>query len=182
MFINAKIETERLVIRPYQDEDAEALYQMTQEPGHFNYMPEEPPKSIKEIENLIRWSKDCNQKNTTDKIYKFNLAVFLKETGEFIGIGGLGPNDLNKDEVELYYSLVKKHQGKGYAKEIAHSVLDYGLNTIGLKKIVGLVHPENKPSVHIIQSLGMKYTKEITNQQGEFTDFNGYHIYNYETN
>ncbi|MFS0862809.1 GNAT family N-acetyltransferase [Fredinandcohnia sp. 179-A 10B2 NHS] len=177
MFISAVIETERLLIRPYQQEDAESLYKMTQEPGHFNYMPEVPPANLQEIMNLITWSMNCNAKNTKEKIYKFNLSVFLRETGEFIGISGLGPNDLNPEEVELYYSLTQKHQGKGYAKEAAKAVLDYGFETIGLPKVVGIVHPKNSPSLNIIKVLGMKFVKEVSGQVESLKDHNSYHLY-----
>ncbi|WP_456278616.1 GNAT family N-acetyltransferase [Bacillus sp. AK128] len=177
MFVDAKIETDRLYIRPYQIGDAHSLYQMTLEPGHFTYMPESPPKNIEEIHRLIKWSIDCNEKNTTEKIYKFNLSVFLKETGEFIGICGLGPNDINKDEVEVYYSLVKRFQGKGYAHEAARAVLSYSLNVIGLEKVVGLVHPDNIASLTIIKRLGMKFSHELSDFQGDLQEFNGYHLY-----
>lgn len=177
MFIGVEIETDRLLIRPYQQEDAESLYKMTQEPGHFTYMPEVPPANLQEIKNLITWSTNCNAKNTREKIYKFNLSVFLKETGEFIGISGLGPNDLNPEEVELYYSLTLKHHGQGYAKESAKAVLSYGFGTIGLLKVVGIVHPQNTPSLRIIQGLGMKFVKEISGQRGELSEHNGYHLY-----
>ncbi|MFT4415561.1 GNAT family N-acetyltransferase [Fredinandcohnia humi] len=177
MFLHAKIETERLVIRPFHEEDAEPLYQMTLEPGHFTYMPEVPPTTIEEIQNLVQWSINCNEKNTPKKIYKFNLSVFLKETGEFIGIAGLGPNDVNQEEVELYYSLMQKHQGKGYAKEAAHAVMSYGFNTIGLPKVVGLVHPENAPSLHIIKGLGMRFSHVLSGYKGDLKDHNGMHIY-----
>jgi [ribosomal protein S5]-alanine N-acetyltransferase len=177
MFLHTNIVTDRLMFRPYQDEDAEAIFQMTQEPDHFAYMPEEVPAELKDIHSLINWSKECNQKNTKDRIYKFNLAVFLKETGEFIGICGLGPNDLNSEEVELYYSLVKKHQGKGYAKEAASALLSYGFDTIGLQRVVGLVHPENHASLHILKSLGMTYLKEISGYVGDKEEFNGYQLY-----
>lgn len=147
---------------------------MTQEPGHFDYMQDMPPKNIDDIHNLIRWSKNCNRKNTPDKIYKFNLSVFLKETGEYIGISGLGPSDVNHNEVELYYSLMKAHQGKGYAKEAAAAVLAYGLETIGLTKVVGIVHPKNLPSLNIMEGLGLAFSHEITGQEGDLQGLNGY--------
>lgn len=171
------IETERLHIRPYADEDAVHLYNMTQEPGHFDYMPDVPPANIDDIKKLITWSKGCNQKNTREKIYKFNLSVFLKETGEYIGICGLGPNDANTDEVELYYSLMREYQGFGYAKEAAQALLSYAFETICLPRVVGIVHPDNKPSVQIIQGLGMTYVKVLQGLDGELKDMNGYQIY-----
>jgi [ribosomal protein S5]-alanine N-acetyltransferase len=180
MFSNVKIETDRLLIRPYQDEDAQAIFEMVTEDNHFQYMPEGPINSIEEIESLIRWSKGCNAKNTKEKIYKFNLSVFLKETGEFIGICGLGPHDVYPEEVEVYYSLKKKFQGKGYAREAAQAVVVYGLNTIGLPKIVATVHPENGPSVKIIEGLGMEYQYILSGFEGDLVEHNGYAYYELE--
>lgn len=180
MFVNAKIETERLVIRPYHEEDAQAIFEMVNEENHFQYMPDGPYNKIEEIENLIRWSKSCNAKNTKEKIYKFNLGVFLKETGEFIGICGLGPHDVYLDRIEVYYSLKKKYQGKGYAKKAAQAVVAYGFNTIELPKIVATVRPENTPSVKIIEGLGMKYQYTLSGFGGDLVEHNGYAYYELE--
>ncbi|MFE8702276.1 GNAT family N-acetyltransferase [Cytobacillus sp. FJAT-54145] len=177
MFVNAKIETDRLIIRPYIDEDAEPIFQMLQVPDHYKYIPDELPTSIQQVMRLIQWSKECNEKNTPEKIYKFNLAVLLKETGQFVGVCGLGPCDVKEGEIELYYEITREFQGKGFAKEAAQAIFEYGINRIGLKRIVTTVHPDNLASRAIIEGLGMEYVKDLDGLTGDLEEHNGYRFY-----
>lgn len=177
MFLHAKIETERLILRPLVEGDAKPIFKMATEPSHFTYQPDVPPESVSDMESLIQWSKSCNQKNTPEKIYKFNLAFVLKETMETIGIGGLGPHDIDAEEIEIYYGIQEVYQGLGLSTEAAEAILDYGLNTIGLKKVIATVHPENTASKRIIERLGMHYHKTLSGFTGENSNYNGYLLY-----
>ncbi|WP_419887535.1 GNAT family N-acetyltransferase [Neobacillus niacini] len=175
--MNAKIETKRLILRPLIEEDATPIFRMATEASHFTYQPDLPPSTVSEIETLIKWSKSCNQRNTPEKIYKFNLAFVLKETLETIGIGGLGPHDIDTEKTEIYYGIQEAYQGSGLSTEAAAAILDYGINTIGLKKIIATVHPENTASKKIIDKIGLKYCKTLSGLTGEHSHFNGYLLY-----
>jgi len=61
IFKNLLIETERLIIRPYQLEDTKDLFNIISEPNFYDYIPETPP-SLKEVGEIIQWSMDCNNK------------------------------------------------------------------------------------------------------------------------
>jgi RimJ/RimL family protein N-acetyltransferase len=52
---------------------------------------------------------------------------------------------------------MKNAWGNGYATEAATAVLDYGFNTISLKRIVGRAHIENAASLSVLHKIGMKY-------------------------
>ncbi|WP_075980590.1 GNAT family N-acetyltransferase [Bacillus massilinigeriensis] len=181
MFINAKIKTDRLILRPLIERDAIPIFRMATERDHFKYQPDLPPTNIEEIKSLIKWSKSCNQKNTPEKIYKFNLAFVLKETQETIGIGGLGLHDVDNRQIEIYYGIQEVHQGRGLSTEAAKAIFDYGINTIGLKNIIATVHPENTASKKIIEKLGMKYKKTLSRLIGENSNYNGYLLYDIST-
>lgn len=176
MFVNARIETENLIIRPYRIEDAEALYSIVSEPDFFNFIPEAVP-SLEDVRNIIQWSIECNRKNTKERIYKFNLGLILKESQELIGYAGLGPYDLDPCQVELYYGLGSKYRGRGLAKEAAFAVLGYGFQTLELQEVCTTVHPENIPSVKILEKLKMTFEKELTGLSREEAVFEGYHYF-----
>ncbi|HAX49443.1 MAG TPA: GNAT family N-acetyltransferase, partial [Bacteroidetes bacterium] len=42
----------------------------------------------------------------------------------------------------------------------AKATLEYGLNKLGLKRVVAIVYPQNSPSIRVIEKSGMKYEKE----------------------
>jgi [ribosomal protein S5]-alanine N-acetyltransferase len=176
MFVDAVIETDRLRIRPYQLKDVDSLYEVVSEPNFYQYVPEEVP-THDDVRKIVEWSMDCNLKNTPEKIIKFNLAIIDKEYDELIGYCGLGPFDLNKNKVELYFGLSEQYRGMGLAKEAASAVLNYGFNAIGLNEMVSTVHPDNIASVKILESLGFVYFNTLKDLPKNEAYFEGHSYY-----
>lgn len=92
--------------------------------------------------------------------------VFLLETGDFIGCCGLHafnsiPGDLGKGVYELGFHLKKEFWGKGYAKEAAECVINYGFEVLQLEAIFAGHHPENKSSAGLLHKLGFVLQGEV---------------------
>lgn len=172
MFINARIETNRLIIRPYCLNDIDEIYATVSEKDFYKYIPEEIP-SQDGLKRIIEWSIEQNKKNTPDKIYKFNLAIIHKQDNKVIGYCGLGPDDLGMNEVELYYGISFNYRKQGLAFEAANATLKYGFGIIGLKKIIALADYRNLPSIKLLENLGMKYHFRISHLKEEHRDFEG---------
>jgi [ribosomal protein S5]-alanine N-acetyltransferase len=86
------------------------------------------------------------------------LIIHTKETGRFIGSGGLqtvGPEATA--DVEVAYHYLPSEWGKGYATEAGRAILDFGFKTVKLAEIVGFVHPENVASWRVLEKIGMRY-------------------------
>jgi RimJ/RimL family protein N-acetyltransferase len=169
-FMAQKIETTRLIIRPYLHEDLEDVY------GQFSNT-----EATKYFQGGTKTHEET-KKYLIDAIHAFETpspmgrrAVVLKETKKVIGYVGLCylkealqnfcglhcTDDALKNKIELSYGLNRKYWGKGYAFEAAKAMLDYGFNTIGLKEIVAAINPKNMASIKIAKKLGMKYEREI---------------------
>jgi len=176
MFKDYIIETERLIIRPYKLEDVEGTYEVVSEEDFFKYIPEKVP-SLEDVRKIIQWSMDCSAKNTQEKIYKFNNVIIHKEHNKIIGYCGLGPDDLDLEEVEVYYGLSKKYRGIGLASEATSAIIKYGFETIKLKKIIALVDYRNLPSIKLEEKMGMKYHFKIGELSKGLEDFNGHCYY-----
>ncbi len=179
MFVNALIETEDLVIRPYKIEDIDALYEAVSTPDFYKYIPEEVP-THEDVANIVKWSVDCCRKNTQDKIYKFNLAIIYKHNHKLIGFCGLGPSDIDSSEIEIYYGMDERYRGKGLTTQAAKAVMKYGFETIALNRIVTIVHPDNLPSLKILEKLGMKFKYALDVMPAGFEEFTGQHYYSIE--
>ncbi len=86
-----------------------------------------------------------------------HLAVELKETGEFIGMGGILPRELDgKKEREIAYSLKPKFWGKGYGTEIAKNMKKFGWNNIDANRFISIIHIENIGSINVAVKNGMR--------------------------
>lgn len=154
-----QLETERLMLREWREGDADCYmtlakdvgYNCFSRPGHFLV------KNAEEAQTKIQERLDLFHQH---KLGKF--PVFLKTTGEFIGTCGMEPYKLDGQvEVELGYRLCLKHWGKGYAKEAAAAVLQYGFGDLGFAKIIAFALPQNRPSLKILEALGFRFQREF---------------------
>ena len=172
MFKSVRLETERLVIRPFELDDAAALHGVVSQEEVIEYLPEDA-MSMEEVQHVISWLTDCYEKNTPECILKFTLAVISKEDEKLIGWCGLGPLEFSPEEIEIFYGLSKDRWGKGIAIEAATTVLRYGFETLRLDQIVTVTDPRNAASVKVIEKLGMIYRKKIEKLPQKFSSYEG---------
>ena len=122
------LETERLILRSWHEEDAEAFAAINQDPRVIEFL--RGPLSLSDCQNFIA------NANYHFANYGFGLWVAtLKETGEMIGFVGLNVPDFASHFtpcVEIGWRLSAKYWGKGYASEAAKSVLEVGFKNFGL--------------------------------------------------
>ncbi|SDX46699.1 GNAT family N-acetyltransferase [Aequorivita viscosa] len=86
-----------------------------------------------------------------------HLAIELKETSEFIGVGGIIPRELeNKNEFEIAYSLLPKFWNNGYGTELAKKMTKYGFENIKPERFVSIIDKENSDSINVALKNGMK--------------------------
>ncbi|MGO0059510.1 GNAT family N-acetyltransferase [Brevibacillus fluminis] len=177
LFRDARLETERLIIRPYKPEDARELWAAVSSPDFYAFIPGECTPTLEEIENVIKWSVSCCERNTKEKIVKFNLAIIEKETKQVIGYCGLGPYDVDPAQTELYYGIAESRSGQGIATEAARALVNFGFEVLELEEIVTTVHPENRASVRILEKVGFRYVDKLCNLPKELMEFDGYDYY-----
>jgi ribosomal-protein-alanine N-acetyltransferase len=148
------IETERLLLRELEESDTGTLAEIYSDLEVMRYVGKgialDYAQTKKSVENWIKYYER----------FKFgNWATIEKGTWKFVGLCGLSwlPDSY---EIEVSYLFTKDSWGRGYATEAAKAILDYGFNQIGLRRIVALVYPQNEPSIHVLEKLGMKYEGE----------------------
>ncbi len=145
------IETERLMLRDWHDNDLEAFTAINQDPKVLAFLPGP-------------WTKEMCQ----DRMKLFNdllkehgftwWAVELKQTGQLVGAVGLitPPWEAHFTPcVEIGWRLGYQYWGQGYATEAAQAVLRYGFEKCGLKEIVSFTVPKNKASIRVMEKIGM---------------------------
>ncbi len=155
------LETERLLLRPWKDEDVDPCAALCADPDVMRYFPETWTRDKSEL--LI---ERCREKTNTDG---FCMApVEDKATGEFLGFVGLNvptyAAPLPFDPcVEIGWRMKRSSWGKGYASEAAREWLRFGFETIGLEEIVAFTIPDNTPSRKVMERIGM--TRDL---EGDF--------------
>jgi RimJ/RimL family protein N-acetyltransferase len=147
------LETERLIIRSFTMDDAEAMYKVLGDPDTMRFFLIWLAKSVENTRGFIRWVTGMER----DFGYSF-WAVVEKESGEVIGDCGLAPLEGEGPEVELGCDLRRDKWNKGYATEAGLACLEYGFQELNLERIVAVTHPQNLAARRALEKLGFTET------------------------
>ncbi|GGC96353.1 GNAT family N-acetyltransferase [Undibacterium terreum] len=150
------IETERLLLRPFTTDDAEAYFPLCVIPEVIRYVGNKPMASVEEVRASL-----LEGPVTDYKKYGFGrFAVVWKESGQLIGFSGLKYMPPFA-EVELGYRLLPEFWGKGLAQEAGKASIKFGKESLNLTKLIALVHPENEGSANVARKLGFEVEKQV---------------------
>jgi len=173
MFKEIYIETERLLIKPYNMMDLDELYNVYSDENVMAYIPE-GVMSYEWVKDLMKWMIEvCYETNTPDNITKFAVSILHKKDNKIIGWCGLGSLDCKPEDIEIFFGLSSEYWGKGLASEAARAMIDYGFNTIGLERIVAVVDGNNIASQKVIEKLGMNYKGRLILDDPDFSGYDG---------
>jgi RimJ/RimL family protein N-acetyltransferase len=156
----ARIETDRLELRPLTIADLGALHELYADPGAMRYAGGSTG-SVEESEARLRRLIEHQER------HGFSLwAVVERGSGNVIGDAGLVLLEHRGPEIELGYRLKTPAWGKGYATEAAAAWIAYGFDELDLARIVGVTHPENVASQRILEKIGMRFERVTTYDGG----------------
>ena len=93
------------------------------------------------------------------------MAVLTEKPGDdVIGFAGLSPCDaLGTGDFEIGFVLARRAWGRGIATEIGEAQLAFGFEQLECARLLGLVNPQNTPSIHALEKLGMRYLRAVSN-------------------
>lgn len=149
-----EVETARLRLRPFRDEDFEQFATFRSDAAIMKYIGTSGPQSRERTvlwlhNNVLRWQQ-----------HELGMwAVVEKSSGAFAGWCGLGMLD-GTPEVEVGYGLAQEFWGQGIATEAARASLRYGFEERRLERIVAVAMPDNLASRRVMEKLGMRYERD----------------------
>ena len=146
------LETERLILRRWEESDAESLYQYAKDPDVGPIAGWPPHQSIEESLDVIR-----NVFNGQE-----SYAICLKTDNKAIGAIELklnGHTDMTErdDECELGYWLGKSFWGQGIVPEAAREMLRHAFEDIGMQKVWCGYYEGNLKSKRVQEKCGFRY-------------------------
>lgn len=145
------IETERLILRPFEAEDLDIIYKIYSDEEILRYSPYDPmdrEQARALLEEMLReWQKPEPGNR--------EMAVIRKDTGEKIGRCHM-LYEPEKDSVMLGWFLKKEAWGKGYATEIGEALLDCCFEELKVHRVWGLCNPANTASRRVMEKCGMR--------------------------
>lgn len=148
------LETNRLVLRRYEIEDAAAMY------NHW--------ASDKEVTKFLTWPAHSNQEvsqgvindwihHYSDKNY-YHWAIVLKNNGdEPIGDIAVVHMNENVSMAHIGYCIGRKWWNNGITSEALKTVIDFLFDAVGVNRIETRHDPRNPNSGRVMKKCGMKY-------------------------
>ena len=164
------IETGRLTLRPFHEDDLEGLYayQSLPEVARFLYWE---PRSVEESRSFLR------QKMAARTVEREGdwlvLAVVRRETGDLVGEVNLQWRSREHRQGEIGYILHPAFHGRGFATEAAEVVLRLGFEGLDLHRVCGRLDGRNAASARVLERLGMRREAHLLQNEivkGEWTD------------
>jgi RimJ/RimL family protein N-acetyltransferase len=147
------IETDRLLLRRWRDDDLDALAAMHADPEVMRYVGDGRPHSREQsAASLARYEQGWQARG-------FGLfAVELRADGAFVGWVGLAVPEFLPEvmpAVEIGWRLARPHWGAGIATEAAREVLRFAFDYARVPRLVSICHVDNAASARVMTKLGM---------------------------
>ncbi|MCF6169110.1 GNAT family N-acetyltransferase [Lutibacter sp.] len=154
MNTNVLIETDRLILREFKLNDAQAVYNFASDVEVQEYTGDAILTKLNQAKEIIEhvWFSDY-------KKYGYGRwAVVYKPENKVIGFAGLKYlPELN--ETDIGFRFLPEYWGIGIATEVSREILKYGFETLKLEKILGIVMPKNIASFKVLEKLGFNFYK-----------------------
>lgn len=143
------LETNRLILRPWSEDDAKELYKYASDP---------------EVGPSAGWPTHTSEENSREIIFAVlskpeTYAVCLKESGKPVGSIGLFRGDLAErdDEYELGYWIGKPFWGQGLIPEASREILRYAFEELKMERVWCGYYDGNEKSRRVQEKLGFVY-------------------------
>ncbi len=172
------IETHRLCIRSFRQDDWQAVHAYSTDPKVVQYVPGEFPSEAQTQAVIRSWMH-----GQTDDPPHYDFAVTVPPDDFVIGWCCLQVSSSDTRLGELMYVFNRQFWKQGYASEAAQAIVNYGFSELKLHRIWATCRPENIGSWRILEKLGMQregLLRENTWIRGSWYNSYLYGIIDYE--
>ncbi|MBI1815359.1 MAG: GNAT family N-acetyltransferase [Deltaproteobacteria bacterium] len=168
------LRTARLVIRPFEPDDLDAIHRILDRELSDADFGTEGVQTRDERREWLTWSiMNYEQLGQLNQPPYGDRAVVVKDTNELVGACGFVPclapfgqlpswrvaeetRRSFRAEFGLYYAISPAHQRRGYATEATRALIEYALNDLCLHRIVATTTHDNAASMAVMRKLGMR--------------------------
>ncbi len=161
------LRTDRLILRQWEESDAQPLIQMTAKEHIATWLPEW--KSCSEW--ALPWIKGSAQKGyelQNPMEHFMTWAIVLKESNQLIGMINVGSDEFGKKEVGTGYFIDGDYENKGYMTEALRALCEWIFRTYHYDHIATMIQTDNAASITVAKKVGFNYIADISSDNGGF--------------
>jgi len=142
------LETERLILRRLDAEDAGFILRLVNEPSWLQNIGDRGVRTLEDAEEYLR-------SGPLEMYTRLGFGLFLverKEDGVPIGLCGFLKRP-TLDDVDIGFAFLPQYWGKGYGLESASAAISWGRRACGFTRILAITAPHNKASSRLLRRL-----------------------------
>jgi ribosomal-protein-alanine N-acetyltransferase len=148
------LETDRLLLRHFEPEDAEFILRLLNEPSFLQNIGDRGVRTLEQASRYLLEGPIRDYERRGYGVYR----VVIKESQRPAGLCGLIKRD-QFDDVDIGYAFLPEFWSQGFALEAAAAVLDFAWRSVGLEKVIALVSPGNAGSIKLLGKLGFSFSR-----------------------
>ena len=150
------IETERLELMKITTNDAPFIFTLMNDPDWHRYIGN---RGINTIEDAHQYITNKMIPSYEEHGFGFYIVRTKRDLSQ-IGICGL-VNRENLEHIDIGFAFLPEARGFGYAFESSKALFDYAKKELHIERIAAITMKGNKPSIQLIEKLGLKFEKMI---------------------
>ncbi|SMR98862.1 Spermidine N(1)-acetyltransferase [Vibrio mangrovi] len=143
------IQTSRLILKPLVIGDADKLLAIFSDAEVMKYWSTPPWDSIQDAIDFIN-----NSHQSMTRQNSIALGIYIQSTGELVGKCMLFSYFKTSKRAEIGFGLGRAYWGKGYISEAGEALIQYGFNSLGLRRVEAEIDPDNQASSRALEKLG----------------------------
>tara|TARA_B100000809_G_C15136776_1_gene530971 strand:- start:4419 stop:4931 length:513 start_codon:yes stop_codon:yes gene_type:complete len=150
-------ETNRLILSKITIDDAAFILELMNTSGWLKYIGD---RNIKTVEAAVEHIKNNQLKCYETHDFGYYKIQVKAESLKTIGTCGLLKRN-NLEHVDIGFSMLPEYHGNGFGYEAVTEIIKLAKTEFGIKSICAITLPINKPSINLLEKLGLSYQKTV---------------------
>lgn len=150
-----QLETPRLRLREFTEDDADFVLRLLNEPSFIEFIGDRGVRTADDARRYLREGPMASYRAHGHGL----LHTALRADGTPIGMCGLVRRD-TLPAPDIGFALLPEYWNRGYVTEAARAAMDHGRQALGLQTVLGITAPHNARSIAVLGKLGLTFIEE----------------------
>jgi len=151
-----RLKTSRLLIERFNENDAAFIVELLNDPGWLRFIGDKQVRTLDDARQYLRAGPIAMYEQRG-----FGLCrVSRSADGVAIGMCGLLKRE-GLDDIELGFAFLPQGRRRGYAREAAAAITEYGFKALAAPRIVAITNAENAASARVLEGVGMRFERVV---------------------
>lgn len=163
------METSRLLLRPLNEGDVDAVFEYCSDPEMATFTTWQPHQTKQDSVALVEYARGNYKRGLSEP---YGIA-FKNNPSKIVGTVGWFWNTKLHKSIEIAYALARPFWGQGLMVEAAKGLINEALNKNDIHRISSRCISENKASQRVMEKLGMRFEGTLRQSmfvKGKFVD------------